>query len=94
MVLATHFELGVIRDGGTRLVDAPLAREHLAGQDQRLRAGARLSQSAIDQKLVRALLHPSPRHCEARGAQAISLPWCVGTDHAGDCFGAPRLAMT
>ena len=54
MVLAAHLQRRV---GGERLaglVDPPFAGEHLAGEDQRLRAGAALGQAALDEQLIGA----------------------------------------
>src|SRR5690606_6343882 len=59
-----HLERCIERELLARLVDAALAGEDLARQDQRLRAGARLHQPALDEQDVRALslaAHPSAR---------------------------------
>src|SRR5262249_61576839 len=54
---------------GTGLVDAFAVDQHLAGEDQRLRLGARLRESGGDQALVepRAL---QPRSSSSRAARA------------------------
>ena len=54
MVLATHLERLVLGDRRAGLVEAALAREHLAGEDQGLGAGAALDQAALDQGDVEA----------------------------------------
>jgi hypothetical protein len=53
--MTAHFKRCVGRQRLPRLVDASLAAEHLAGEDQRLRARARFDETAIHQQLICAL---------------------------------------
>jgi hypothetical protein len=56
MLGATQLQRLVNCDTGSGLVEALVARENEAGQDQRLRLGAALDQAALDQGHVQALL--------------------------------------
>ena len=52
VVLAAERERPVGGEGLARLFDPGLAGEHLAGQDQRLGAGAAFGEAAVHQELV------------------------------------------
>ena len=56
MFLPLDLERLVGGDRLARFVDAPLTREDLAGEDQRLGARAAFDQAAIDQRLIGTLL--------------------------------------
>ena len=63
-------QLGARVDQIARLVDGPIARQHLAGQDQRPRLFARGGQPLLDQRQVRT---------QALGGRAVR----AGRSHGG-----------
>src|SRR6185437_12297478 len=67
MWLAAHLQRCVGQHRLAGLHDPAIAGEHLAGEDQGLRAGAALGQPALKQRLVGALL-AALSHLPARAA--------------------------
>ncbi len=56
-VLAEHAEGGTVVHGGAGLLHALIGDEHAAGEDERLRAFARLHQSTLHESFVQTSLH-------------------------------------
>ena len=61
VVRRAHLDRGVLVDERAGLVDARSADEHLAGEDDGLRARPRRREAARDEELVDAHLAPPPR---------------------------------